>query len=292
MPKTKILTLFSFALISVLSVAAQDKWDLRRCVEYAISHNISVKQGDIDARTAKLSYDQSKMAQYGSANAATAMGLNYGRSINQTTNVYTNTQGISQYYTLNASVTLFNWFSMKRATEANKLFYDSRTVNIDKLKNDVTLSVSAGYLNALLAKQQVTLAQTKLSLTSEQLGNTRKLVNAGSLPELNAAELEVQFATDTAAVITAQETYDINVLQLKATLNLDAAAPSTWIPRQWKLFRWNLLPRCNLILFIVLPKALSPTEIKRFIHPGLSKDGGGKSRQTISDTFGLWRIGR
>ncbi len=225
MPKTKILTLFSFALISVLSVAAQDKWDLRRCVEYAISHNISVKQGDIDARTAKLSYDQSKMAQYGSANAATAMGLNYGRSINQTTNVYTNTQGISQYYTLNASVTLFNWFSMKRATEANKLFYDSRTVNIDKLKNDVTLSVSAGYLNALLAKQQVTLAQTKLSLTSEQLGNTRKLVNAGSLPELNAAELEVQFATDTAAVITAQETYDINVLQLKATLNLDAAAP-------------------------------------------------------------------
>ena len=42
---------------------------------------------------------------------------------------------------------------------------------------------------------------------------------------MNAAELEVQFATDTAAVITAQETYDINVLQLKATLNLDAAAP-------------------------------------------------------------------
>jgi len=225
MPKTKILTLFIFTLISVLNVAAQEKWDLRRCVEYAISHNISVKQGDIDARTAKLSYDQSKMAQYGSANAATAMGLNYGRSINQTTNVYTNTQGISQYYTLNASITLFNWFSMKRTTEANKLFYDSRSVNIERLKNDVTLSVSAGYLNALLAKQQVTLAQTKLALTSEQLGNTRKLVNAGSLPELNAAELEVQFATDTAAVITAQETYDINVLQLKATLNLDAAAP-------------------------------------------------------------------
>ena len=51
------------------------------------------------------------------------------------------------------------------------------------------------------------------------------LVDAGSVPELNAAELEVQFATDTAAVITAQETYDINNLQLKAILNLDAAAP-------------------------------------------------------------------
>ncbi len=35
----------------------------------------------------------------------------------------------------------------------------------------------------------------------------------------------MQFATDTAAVISAQETYDINNLQLKAILNLDAAAP-------------------------------------------------------------------
>lgn len=224
MSKTKILTLFLF-LVSFLNVTAQEKWDLKHCVEYAISHNISIKQADIDARTAKLSYDQAKMAQFGSVNAATGLGLNFGRSINQTTNIYTNTQGISQYYTLNANVTLFNWFSMKRATEANKLFYDSRYVNIDRIKNDVTLNVSAAYLSALLSKQQVTLAKTKLSLTGEQLGNTRKLVDAGSLPELNAAELEVQFATDTSAVISAQETYDINVLQLKAILNLDAAAP-------------------------------------------------------------------
>ena len=33
---TKILTLSIFTLISVLNLAAQDKWDLRRCVEYAI----------------------------------------------------------------------------------------------------------------------------------------------------------------------------------------------------------------------------------------------------------------
>jgi outer membrane protein len=225
MRKTSILTFFTLTFISFLHVNAQEKWDLRRCVEYALSHNISLKQADIDARTAELSYDQAKMSQFGSANAATALGLNFGRSINQTTNIYTNTQGLSQYYNLNASVTLFNWFSMRRLTEANKIFYDSRNVNIDKIKNDITLNVSAAYLSALLAKQQVTLAKTKLALTAEQLGNTRKLVDAGSLPELNAAELEVQFATDTAAVITAQETYDIDVLQVKAILNLDAAAP-------------------------------------------------------------------
>ena len=225
MPKTKILTLSVFTLISVLNLAAQDKWDLRRCVEYAMVNNISIRQADIDSRTSKLTYEQSKWAQYGSANGSTSVGLNFGRSIDPTNNIYVDQQGLSQQYSLQVGITLFNWFSLKRARESNKFGYDAQMVNIDKIKNDVTLNVAAAYLQALLSKEQVTLARTKLELTSHQLKNTRSLVDAGSVPELNAAELEVQFATDTAAVITAQETYDINNLQLKAILNLDAAAP-------------------------------------------------------------------
>jgi outer membrane protein len=225
MRTTKLLTLFLSLLFSVFSATAQNKWDLVRCVNYAIANNISIKQADIDSRTSDLTYRQSKSAQIGTVSFATALGLNYGRSINQTTNVYTNTQGVSQYYNLNAGVTLFNWFALRRAVESNKFNYDAQVVNIDKIKNDVTLNVAASYLQALLSKEQVTLATTKLELTRQQLDNTRKLVNAGSVPELNAAELEVQFATDTSAIITAQETFDINVLQLKAILNLDAATP-------------------------------------------------------------------
>jgi outer membrane protein len=222
---TKILTLFLSLIISVLHVAAQDKWDLRRCVEYALANNISIKQSDIDSRTSKLIYEQSKWAQFGNANGSTSVGLNYGRSIDPTNNIYVNQQGLSQVYSLQVGITLFNWFALRRAVESNRFSFEAQRVNIDKIKNDVTLTVAAGYLSALLAKQQVSLAITKLDLTRRQLDNTRALVNAGSVPELNAAELEVQFATDTAAIITAQETYDIDNLQLKATLNLDAAAP-------------------------------------------------------------------
>src|SRR5579862_2705668 len=185
MRTTKILTLFLSLLISILQVRAQDKWDLPRCVNYAIANNISIKQADIDSRTAKLTLDQSKWTQYGSANGATGLGFNFGRSINPTSNVYTNTEGLSQYYQLNVGITLFNWFALRRATESNKYNYQAQVVNIDKVKNDVTLNVAAAYLAALLAKEQVTLANTKLQLTSQQLENTRRLVDAGSVPELN-----------------------------------------------------------------------------------------------------------
>lgn len=225
MRKIRLITLFLSAFLPYLKTSAQEKWDLKRCVEYALTNNISVRQADIDSRTAKLTFDAAKYAQFGQANATTNLGLNFGRSVSGTTNTYTNQQALSQTYGLNAGITLFNWFALKRSTEANKLYYDAQVVNIEKVKNDVTLNVAAAYLTALLSREQVTLANTKLALTKQQLNNTRALVDAGSVPELNAAELEVQFATDTAAVITAQESYDINILQLKAILNLDAAFP-------------------------------------------------------------------
>ena len=217
--------LLILCLASRQSIAQQDKWDLKRCVEYAINNNISIKQSDIDARTAELTYKQAKASQFGYAQFNTGVGFNFGRSVNPTTNLYTTSQILSQTYGLNAGATLFNWFSVRRSIEAAKLNYDAYNVTISRVKNDVTLNVAAAYLNALLAREQVSLSKTKILLTRNQLDNTLKLVTAGSVPELNAAELESQLALDSSTLISNQETYDINLLQLKATLSLDAAVP-------------------------------------------------------------------
>jgi outer membrane protein len=219
-----VFLLFLF-LVSIQGIAQQDRWDLKRCVEYAINNNISIKQSDIDARTAELTFKQAKASQFGQANFNTNLGFNFGRSVNPTTNLYTTSQILSQGLGLNAGATLFNWFSIRRAVEASKLNYEAYNATIDKTKNDVTLNVAAAYLTALLSREQVALSKTKIQLTRNQLDNTLKLVTAGSVPELNAAELESQLALDSSTLIGNQESYDLNILQLKATLSLDAAVP-------------------------------------------------------------------
>ncbi|PWT73163.1 MAG: TolC family protein [Bacteroidetes bacterium] len=220
----KLLTLSPFLIFFACQLRAQDKWDLKRCVEFALHNNISIKLADVDARVSKLVYEQSKYQRFGQAQFATQFGLNFGRSIDPTTNLFTSNQSVFQGISLQAGANLFNWFSQRRLIEANQFGYEAQRVNIDKVKSDVTLNVAAAYLTALLSREQVNLSQTKLDLTRHQLDNTRKLVAAGSVPELNAAELEAQYATDTSSLISAQQTFDINVLSLKAFLNLDAAA--------------------------------------------------------------------
>ena len=93
------------------SIQAQDIWDLRRCVEYALANNISVKQEDINARRAALTLEQSKLAQYPSLSSSLSKGLNAGRSIDPTTNQFTQQQLQFSSFNLQASVNLFSWFT-------------------------------------------------------------------------------------------------------------------------------------------------------------------------------------
>jgi outer membrane protein len=217
-----VISLFAFSALS-LNLHAQERWSLRKCVEYAMANNVSVRQADIDARTAQLTFQQSKAAQYGQLSFNTGLGLSFGYSVDPATNQFVSTDFLYQSYTLQAAANLFNWFSQRRQIESNKFSYLAQKTNIDKVRNDVALNVSAAYLQALEAREQIHVNQTQVQLSIDELNNTRKLVDAGAQPELNAAELEAQLSTDSATLIGAQATYDQDILQLKATLSLDAA---------------------------------------------------------------------
>ena len=94
-----------------------------------------------------------------------------------------------------------------------------------RARNDIALNVAAAYLQTLLSIEQANIAKVQIDQTRAQLDNTRKLVDAGSMPELNAAQLEAQLATDSSNYISALGTADQNRIQLIALMNLDESTP-------------------------------------------------------------------
>jgi outer membrane protein len=220
-----LILLSSLLLIVGTKLQAQEKWDLVRCVEYAVTNNVSVRQADVQARLAELTYKQGKLSQYPNANFTTSTGTNFGRAVNPTTNLFENTTLLFQQYNLNVNALLFNWNSVKNSILSSKYNLAAANASVESTKNDIGLSVATTYLQALLAKEQAKIAQVQMQLTKARLSDTRKRVDAGSLPELNALELESQYALDSANYINASTTADQTLLTLKATLNLDAAQP-------------------------------------------------------------------
>lgn len=222
----KRITVFIFLwLLIYIPVSAQEKWDLQRAVEYALDNNVSVKLQDLQTRFSNLNYKQGKASQLPSLNASGNAGFQFGRSENPTTGVLEDNNFFSSGLNLQTQVTVFNWFTKKNTIEADRLSFEADKEQVRQTQNDIALNVAVAYLQILLAKEQANIARIQVSLTSDQLSNTRKRVDAGALPELNAAELEAQLARDSASLVSAEAAVTQFVLQMKALLNLDASLP-------------------------------------------------------------------
>lgn len=194
-------------------------------MDYAIANNISVKQADVQARLAKLTYEQAKLSQIPTLTGNLSGSMNAGHTQNPATyqlNTFTSWYSVPQ---IQASVNLLNFSNLRNIIEGSRLAWQATLASSDKTKNDLTLNVANAYLTVLLAIEATQTAELQMHLSQKNLSLTQKQVTAGTLPELNAAELEAQVAQDSATYISTKGTIELDVLNLKAYMGMDAATP-------------------------------------------------------------------
>ncbi len=219
--------IFSFIIITCLinKAAAQQKWSLLQCVQYAMDNNISVKQNEIQAKLAALNYKQSSLSKYPSANFSNNDGYRFGKSQNPSTGILENQNFLSLSLNFQSSVEIFNWYSKRNTTLAYQWNIEAAKAGTEKLKNDIALTVANAYLQILLAREQQNISAVQVQQSIAQFDIVQKQVKAGALPELNAVELEAQVARDSANYIVAKGNVTQAKFVLKAYMNIDAGQP-------------------------------------------------------------------
>jgi outer membrane protein len=217
--------LFTIILLVTNPLFSQKVWNLARAVEYAIANNITVKQANISSLQARETFKLNKAGLYPTASFSNRWSMSFGRRQNPTTGILENTNALSSTFGFSGGVNLFNFYALHNTIAASKYQLAATEATEDKAKNDIAIRVANAYLLALQAKEQVKLSELQIKLTQEQLSMTRKRVEAGALPELNAAEIESQLAVDTSNLITSISNRELQLLQFKAILSLDAGVP-------------------------------------------------------------------
>lgn len=219
------ILLTGFTLLIQKTTLAQEKWNLKTIVEYAMSNNIGAKQSEVQARLTALTYNQSKLSLYPNANFSGNTSLNSGSNQDPTTFSRITQTYLSAGMQLQSSVDIFNFYSKRNTIAANEWELKAAVANVGKIKNDIALSAANAYLQVLLSMEQEKITLVQVAQTTEQLNITRKQVNAGALPELNAVQLEAQLALDSVNYISAKGGVTQSILNLKSFMNIDAAAP-------------------------------------------------------------------
>ena len=220
---TKKIVLF-LLLIGFQLSAQTKKWTLEECVDYAIKNNISVKQSELDLKTSDIEKLEAVGGFLPTLNANANYSINTGASINPVTNQFQNETFKSFSAGANSNITLFNGLANWKTLQRTKLNKIANSYRLDKMKDDIALSVANSYLQILFNKEQLKVQRNQNLVTKENIKRTQELIEAGTLPAGDIYELQATDATQQQQIISTENALLISKIALCQTLLLEEYA--------------------------------------------------------------------
>lgn len=216
--------LFSFVTAVPQEAGKSNVWTLKQCIDYALEHNLLVKQSDLNIQFSKETLLQSKAQALPNLNGFASHNYNFGQTIDPYTNQFANDRVQSDNFALSSSLVLFNGLQTVNTIRQNQLDMMAGRSDADKTKNDISLSITTAYLQVLFSEDLVLTAANQANITQMQLERMQKMVHAGALPKARLLELEAQMAVEELNVVNAGNQKDLSYLNLKQLMDMDMSA--------------------------------------------------------------------
>ena len=211
---------FGVVILTNYLACAQNTLSLKQCVESAIANNPIVKQSDVQLQNASVNLRQARDNQLPDLLANLNHGINQGRSIDPFTNGYVN-QNISYgNYNIGTNITVYNGSELKNLVKQNKLIYEADKMDVQQVKDNLTLSVILAYLQVLTNDDLLTQSNNQLLLTQKEVDRLTILNNQGAIVPAQLYDLKGQLGNDQLALINVQNalaTAKISLCQLMNT---------------------------------------------------------------------------
>lgn len=221
--KKLILLLPILCLLFFNSSKAQQEWSLEDCILYAYENNISIQQQALTTQYNENLLKQSKFNQLPNLNAGLNHRYTWGRALDETTYRFTeNQKSVQSGVNLASSVTVFQGLQQRNTIQQNEFNLMASLQDLEKLKNDISMLLAAGYLQILFNMELLDVAEITHETTLQQVERTAKLVEAGSLARGSLFEIQAQAAREELNVIEAQNALEISYLTLTQMLDLDS----------------------------------------------------------------------
>ena len=210
---------FVLLFVSVLSFAQQKKWTLEECVSHALENNITIKQ----AQNTLLTNEQDIIAARGqflpSVNGSVTQSLSLGNTelfqgqfVDRTAN--------STNLSIGANQTIFNGFRLTNLYKQSQLNLETNELELNRIKDDISLNVVNSYLNVLFNIEQLETANAQYEFSSTQLQQVKDLVDAGVQPRANIYDAEATLSRDAQQVTIAENNYNLALLTLSQLLQI------------------------------------------------------------------------
>lgn len=208
-------------LICCVTAQAQSKvWTLEECVKYAIQNNISIKQSELDSKTALIGKKDAIGNFLPSLNASASHSWNIGLNQDITTGLLRNQTTQFTSAGANVGVDIYKGLQNQNTLRKANLSIVAAKYQLLKMQEDIALNVANAFLQVLFNKENLKVQKEQLGINEKQYSRSEELVNAGSIPRGDLLDIKATVAQNNQNVIAADNALLISKLSLAQLLQL------------------------------------------------------------------------
>ena len=219
----KYLLIFAILIIGGVntSAQAQKQYSLEECIIYARENNLTVKQSQLSM---KISEEQ-KSSQFGNflpdANINTAYSYNNGFSIDPTTNRILNNESNSLALNATSQWNLFTGLQNLNSYRKSKFDLLSAQYSLEQMKDDISLQVANAYLDIILNKEFLKVAEDQVELSLNEVDRVQRFVDAGKQTKGDLFESQATLANDEQQLVGVENSLMLSKLALTQLLQIE-----------------------------------------------------------------------
>ena len=215
----KYILSFIVLPLSISTVSAQKQWGLRECCDYAVEHNISIKQQQNQCRQKELQLSTAKNSRLPDLSGSLGQNFSFGRGLTAE-NTYTNTNTSNTSLQLSTSVPIFTGFQIPNQIKLSQLNLEAATADLEKAKNDIRMQVAKAYVQILYDMEIADVAHRQIEIDSAQVARLQAFVNNGKASEAELSSQKSTLANSRLTATQADNNCRLAILDLTQLLEL------------------------------------------------------------------------
>jgi len=217
--RNPIILLVMYAATLSHPLRAQAPWNLSQCCDYAVAHNIGIRQQENQIRQSEIQLSNARNQRLPDLSASAGQNFSFGRGLTAQ-NTYTNTNTSSTSFSLGTSVPLFTGFRIPNTIKLSRLNLEAATADLEKAKNDIRVQVAQAYVQILYDMEVADVAHRQIAIDSAQVARLQVLLDNGKANEAQLSQQKATLAQSQLTATQADNSCQLALLSLSQLLEL------------------------------------------------------------------------
>ncbi len=224
-----LLLFFSVAVTGVTQAQVSQKITLEDAIKIALQNNFQIKRVQNSIEQAEVDV-KNAFAQFSpSLNANLGFNRSSGQQFDQVTLTYGNIMTQNASGSVGGNVTIFSGLRNIYNVRSSQLGLVSAKENERRVRQTIIFNVATAYLQVVLDKELIQIAEQNLESSRTQLDQIRAQVEVGARPLVDQYNQESVLANAELVLLQRKNAADNNQLRLIRQLQIDPLATYTFV---------------------------------------------------------------